>query len=295
MSFSEVELAIVRRAYAKQILAAANVSNNPALEAAFGSVEREQFIGPAPWQVSGGRGYRTLTSDDPVVVYQDLNFALSSGRGVNNGSPLLHAIWLNALGSLEGARVAHIGAGTGYYSAILSSLVGERGQVLAVEYDSDLVERAERNLAAFENVSLIEGDGATLDFEPVDAIYVNFAVGRPADHWMEALLPGGRLIFPLGQPGRRRGTSGGRHADGGGFRVERRANGFAASWLGPAFFVCADGVLAPSPEDREALQSAFETGGMEFVRSLRWREPPASDRSWFVGTGWSLSYEEAGR
>ena len=292
MIFDETRLEIVRRAYARQILAVAGVGDNPALEAAFGGVARENFIGPPPWQIVGRRGYRTLACDDPVVAYQDINFALSPGRGVNNGSPLLHAIWLNALGPLQGARVAHIGAGTGYYSAILSSLVGERGKVLAVEYDSELVERAERNLAGFENVSLIEGDGATLDFEPVDAIYVNFAVGRPADHWMDALLPGGRLIFPLGQPGRRRGTSGGRHADGGGFRIERVANGFAAAWLGPAFFVCADGVLAPSPEDREALQAAFESGGMEFVRSLRWRQPPSRDRSWFVGTGWSLAYDE---
>ena len=290
--FDNTRLAIVREAYARQILAVANIVGNPALMHAFATVPREDFIGPPPWQIVGPRGYRPVASDDPVVAYQDVNFALSPGRGVNNGSPLLHAIWLNALGPLDGARIVHVGAGTGYYSAILSRLVGDRGHVLAVEFDSELVERAQRNLDGFENVSLIEGEGAALPFEPVDAIYVTFAVGRPAATWLEALRPGGRLIFPLGQPGRRRGTSGGRHGDGGGFRIERTARGFAASWLGSAFFVCADGVLAPSPEDREALHAAFEAGGMPFVRSLRWKQPPSPDRSWFIGTGWSLGYDE---
>jgi protein-L-isoaspartate(D-aspartate) O-methyltransferase len=294
MRFNESELAVIRRAYARQILALASVSANPALEDAFASIARERFIGPPPWQIVGRRGYRILPSHDPVQVYQDVLFALSPGRGVNNGSPLLHAIWLNALGPLDGARVAHIGAGTGYYSAILSRLVGDRGQVLAVECDAELVERAERNLSEFKNVSLIEGDGATLALEPVDAIYVNFAVGRPAENWVDALAPAGRLIFPLGVPGRRRGASGDRHADGAGFLIERGASGFSATWLGSAFFVSADGALAPSAEDCEPLHAAFERGGVEFVRSLRWKEPASPDRSWFIGPGWSLSYDEPG-
>jgi protein-L-isoaspartate(D-aspartate) O-methyltransferase len=293
MIFNQARLDIVRRAYARQILAVAGAGDNLALEEAFARVPRERFIGPEPWQIVGLRGYQTLPSADPVLVYQDVMFALSPGRGVNNGSPLLHALWLNALGPLEGARVAHVGAGTGYYSAILSRLVGESGQVLAVEYDAALVERAERNLAGFDNVSLIQGDGGALAFEPIDAIYVNFAVGRPAEHWIDALKPGGRLIFPLGSPGRRRRrAASGQHADGAGFRIERRAQGFAASWLGAAFFVGAEGVLAPSADEREHLHAAFENGGAALVRSMRWKEPPALGRSWFVGTGWSLSYED---
>lgn len=294
MSRKEGELAIIRRAYAKQMLALAGVSDNPALEEAFASVRRERFIGPPPWRIVGPRGFRTLLSDDPVPIYQDVLIALSPDRGVNNGSPMLHAMWLNALGPLEGARVAHIGAGTGYYSAILSRLVGDRGQVLAVECDRELVERAERNLADFENVAVIEGDGATLALEPVDVVYVNFAVGRPAESWIDALAPGGRLIFPLGVPGLWRGAFRRRRADGAGFLIERRASGFAATWLGGAFFVSAEGALAPSAEDCEPLHAAFDKGGMEFVRSLRWKEPPSPDRSWFIGSGWSLSYEEPG-
>lgn len=294
MRFSAKDLTTVRRAYARQMLAIAGVADNPALEAAFADVPRERFIGPPPWQVVGPRGYRPVPSHDPVVVYQDVNFALSPGRGVNNGSPFLHALWLNALGPLAGARVVHVGAGTGYYSAILSRLVGDRGRILAVECDPELARLAERNLESFDNVSLVEGDGASLAFEAADAVYVNFAVARPAKTWIDALAPGGRLIFPLGAPGRRHGTSGGRHADGGGFRIERRDGGFAAAWLGRAFFVCADGVLAPLEGEREALNAAFESGGAEMVRSLRWMQPAEAGRCWFIGKGWSLSYDEVG-
>jgi protein-L-isoaspartate(D-aspartate) O-methyltransferase len=53
-------------------------------------------------------------------------------------------------------------------------------------------------------------------------------------------------------------------------------------------------VLAPAVADGEALKAAFETGGAQFVRSLRWNEPASPQRSWFVGSGWSLSYDEPG-
>jgi protein-L-isoaspartate(D-aspartate) O-methyltransferase len=50
----ETELAIVRRAYAKQVMAAAGV-DDPQVEAAFASVEREAFLGPGPWAILRGR------------------------------------------------------------------------------------------------------------------------------------------------------------------------------------------------------------------------------------------------
>ena len=53
----DAELEIIRRAYAKQIMAAAGVSNRR-IEAAFASVKREDFLGRGPWQVvRWARGY----------------------------------------------------------------------------------------------------------------------------------------------------------------------------------------------------------------------------------------------
>ena len=44
------ELDIVRRAYAKQITAAAGIED-ARIEAAFAAVPREHFLGPGPWQI----------------------------------------------------------------------------------------------------------------------------------------------------------------------------------------------------------------------------------------------------
>jgi protein-L-isoaspartate(D-aspartate) O-methyltransferase len=294
-AFDEHELAVIRRAFAKQTLLAAGVDSDTPLEEAIAAVPRERFLGSPPWRISRqGRGYETVRSHDPAVLYQDALFALLSPRGVNNGSPSLHARWLHALSLSEGDRVVHIGAGTGYYTAIMAQLVGSRGHVFAVEFDPALAAFAREALAGRSNVTVIEGDGAEWPREAVDAVYVNASFERPADAWIESLRTGGRLVFPLGVPRPKPSPQGGTHAlHGAGLCVTRRRGGLAARWLGPAFFVCAEGALSRPGSEREALQAAFERGGIEFVRSLIWRESAAPGRCWFTGSGWALSYDEA--
>jgi protein-L-isoaspartate(D-aspartate) O-methyltransferase len=46
----EPELKIIRRAFAKQVMAACDV-RDPRVEAAFAAVAREDFLGPGPWQI----------------------------------------------------------------------------------------------------------------------------------------------------------------------------------------------------------------------------------------------------
>ncbi len=295
-AFTTEELALVRRAYARQILALVGASDDIRLERAFAAVPRERFLGEPPWTLArGAGGYEPLQSRDPAVLYQDVLLALAPHRGVNNGSPSLHAGWLHALALREGERVAQIGAGTGYYTAILAELVGEKGHVLAVEFDPVLVQAARANLADRPNVTVVEGDGAGWPREDVDAVYVNFSVERPADAWIDRLKPDGRVIFPLGLPRPRPSSWGGTHAlHGAGLLVTRHETGLAVRWLGRAFFVCADGELSNPGPERQALQAAFEGGGIEFVRSLIWRRPARPERCWFTGSGWALCYDEAG-
>jgi len=292
--FSQDELVVIRRAYAKQILTLSGIADDLGLEQAFARVPRENFLGELPWLMSRAtRGYEAVASHDPAVLYQDALFALVSDKGVNNGSPSLHARCLHALHLREGERVAHIGAGTGYYTALLAHLVGARGHVLAVEFDPVLAERARSNLADLPNVTVIAGDGAEWPREDVDGIYVNFAVERPAEAWVDHLKLGGRLIFPLSVPRSKPSPWGGTHSlYGAGLRVTRKNTGFAVQWLGQVSFVCAEGRLSQPGEERQALQAAFEAGGMEFVRSLIWRQSAPPGRCCFTGSGWALSYDE---
>jgi protein-L-isoaspartate(D-aspartate) O-methyltransferase len=132
------ELAIVRRAYAKHVLANANI-DDARVEAAFAAVRREHFLGPGPWQMPRWtRPYVPTPTDDPVYLYQDALVGIIPERGLNNGQPSLHATLIAAAAPRPGEHVVHIGAGVGYYTAILAHLVGESGRVTAIEFDGGL-------------------------------------------------------------------------------------------------------------------------------------------------------------
>src|SRR4051794_22524071 len=89
-------LAVVRRAYARQMLGIGNIRNDR-LELAYATIRREPFLGPEPWQIVQWPPGPLLPANDPVYVYQDVVLALAPERGVNNGSPSLHAKMLNDL------------------------------------------------------------------------------------------------------------------------------------------------------------------------------------------------------
>jgi protein-L-isoaspartate(D-aspartate) O-methyltransferase len=154
------EIEIVRRAYAKQILAVHGL-RDARLELAFASVAREQFLGQGPWQTCRGPGSYTPTpSKDPVYLYTDALFGIVPERAINNGQPSLHAALLAAASIKEAEHVVHIGAGTGYYTAIMASLTGDTGSVTAIEFDPELARRARVNLASIPTIRVIRGNGA---------------------------------------------------------------------------------------------------------------------------------------
>jgi protein-L-isoaspartate(D-aspartate) O-methyltransferase len=67
----------------------------------------------------------------------------------------------------------HVGAGVGYYTAILAELVGAEGRVTAIEFDAELAARPAVNLAQTPHVRAVHGDGTRVVFDPADVIYVN--------------------------------------------------------------------------------------------------------------------------
>src|SRR5277367_6789239 len=132
------EIEIIRRAYAKQVLAAADADDRR-LEAAFATVPREHFLGRGPWQiVRWGRGYVATPSRNPVYLYDDVVVAILPERNLNNGQPSLHAWLMASAAPKAGEHVVHIGTGSGYYTAILAHLAGRPGRITAIEYDPEL-------------------------------------------------------------------------------------------------------------------------------------------------------------
>ncbi|WP_298985602.1 methyltransferase domain-containing protein [uncultured Roseibium sp.] len=288
------ELAIVRSAFAKQICATAGVDTNNDIERAFSRVHREDFLGSDPWRIVDlAHAPIQLAENDPVYAYQDALFVLSSARGVNNGSPSLHARMLGALAPKTGETVVHLGAGTGYYTALLAELVGPDGHVVAVELDDTLAQIARPALESRANVTFHVDDAAAWPKGEVDGIYVNFAVLAPLEKWIEGLAPNGRLVIPLGVPGKPNRPAGPRFSrHGAAFLIQRCTAGFSASRICQAFFIHAEGGAGSmNRQEVERLQDAFRRPGIEFVQSLIWQRPSDPTRCWFSTPNWALSYD----
>src|SRR5215510_5916195 len=142
-----------RASYARLIatiggIPADSTESSPLVEA-FTSVPREQFIGSGPWRIVTQSGYVTVPADDPAFLYQDFAVALQPDQHINNGQPSLHVRCLSALQIKAGEKVVHVGAGTGYYTALLATLVGPSGSVVAYEVEQELTDKAAANLIAY--------------------------------------------------------------------------------------------------------------------------------------------------
>ena len=288
------EIDIVRRAFAKQVMAAAG-ADHAGVEAGFATVRREDFLGPGPWHVlRWGRGYVPTPSDDPVYLLTDDVVAILRERSINNGQPSLHAGLMASAAPRPGEHVVHIGAGVGYYTAILAHAVGPSGRVTAIEFDPDLAERARANVAALAQVRVLQGDGSVAPFDPADVIYVNAGATRPADRWLDGLREGGRLILPLTtNQGFMAGSSVALtevsiDRDGAVFRIERRGSDWLAKWISPVRIFPCEGMRDPASE--AALAAAFEKGGWRDVTRLYRSDDAPEEDCWLRAPGWSLAY-----
>jgi len=264
-----------RQFYADLVTASVG-AEDPDLRDAFASVPREDFLPPGPWQIYTGNGYIETPSDDPAFIYSDILVAIRAQQGLNNGQPSLHARCLAALSPRAGEAAVHVGIGTGYYTAILSELVGPAGTVDAIEVDEELAADCRRRVAGRTNITVHARSGLEPPLGPADVIYVNTGVTAPPDTWLDALKPGGRLLFPLA-PG---------WDAGGMLLVTRRETGYDARFIWQVwFYPCIGG-----QDDREVerLKTAFDAGGWKDVRQFH-RGTPPDDTCWYAGTGWWLS------
>jgi len=216
-----------RRAYAQAVAAAAQLQTR-GLADAFAAVPREAFLPPGPWTVVGDReAPRQTPGADPLFVYENVSVAIDADRQLFNGAPAFVARMLDLLKVRPGGRALHVGAGLGYYSAIVGHVVGATGSVVAIEIDEAMAAKASANLASMPWVKVRQGDGASVA-GPFDAILVHAGVTHPQESWLDALTPGGRLVLPLTVSLPAMGPSLGkgvvviieRAADGAGFRAD---------------------------------------------------------------------------
>lgn len=265
--------------YARFVVASANSSSEPLIRA-FATVPRENFVGPGPWPVFAGSGYLPTLSDDPSLLYQDILIGLLPDKGINNGQPSLHARCLAAAAPAPGESVVHIGAGSGYYTALLAHLVGSSGRVDAFEIEPALVERARAALVDFANVEVHDASATDVRLPRADVIYVNAGVTQVPASWLDALNVGGRLVVPLTPE----------EGFGGMLMALQVAPGcYSASILARVAFIPCSGARVDAQS--QALARAFEPHSFKAVRSLK-RDVAPDSSAWYVGDGWWLSTAE---
>ena len=270
--------------FAEELRVTSPVRRNESVIDAFALVPRERFLGPGPWRLLPfnrfDEGYLS-DDDDPRWLYHDVLVSIDAERGLNNGQPSLWARLFDQLDLKHGETVLQVGAGTGYYTAILAEMVGAEGRVIAVEHDPDLAERAEDNLAPWPQVQVVVGDGTRYDPGKVDVIVAFAGATHPAPLWLDRLKPGGRLMMPLT----------GETQWGFFLKATRVGRRFDAVSLGACgFFPCIGG---REPKAAERLQKAMMAlrGKPVPIRTLHPGKPPAGKKShvWYAGPGFWLS------
>ncbi|HYV50097.1 MAG TPA: methyltransferase domain-containing protein [Myxococcaceae bacterium] len=297
---AQERLDVVREWYSEEIRLAAALRSE-AVVRAFGRVPRERFLGPGPWQLAvvgssvalklglGTTDYVPTPDSNPERLYHNVPVAIDPARLLNNGQPSAVAALIDALDLQPGQRAAHVGCGTGYFSAVMADVVGAQGQLLAIDVDASLASRAADNLRPWPQARAEAGDGSRLP-SPLDAILINAGATHPRPEWLDALADGGRLVVPITVrfpiPGRPAGF-------GSGFalRLERiSAQRFHCRPVVPIAIYDCEGARDPALEDKlkDVLRNPF---GLAAVKALR-RDPHERTSSCVLHADtWCLSIE----
>ncbi|MGB5257589.1 MAG: protein-L-isoaspartate(D-aspartate) O-methyltransferase [Woeseiaceae bacterium] len=147
---------------------------------------------------------RHLFVDEALAsrAYEDT--ALPIGLGQTISQPYVVARMTEALlDGFEGEKVLEIGTGCGYQTAILAPLVKK---IYTVERIRELLRKTQQRLRDLDiyNVQFRLGDGweGWRKYGPYDGIIVAAAAAEIPEKLLQQLAPGGRMIIPIGPPGR---------------------------------------------------------------------------------------------
>ena len=147
---------------------------------------------------------RHLFVDEALAsrAYEDT--ALPIGLGQTISQPYIVARMTEALlDNFDGEKVLEIGTGCGYQTAVLAPLVKE---IYTVERIPELLRKTKQRLRELNiyNVRFRPGDGwdGWAKYGPYDGILVAAAASELPKKLLEQLVAGGRLIMPVGLPGR---------------------------------------------------------------------------------------------
>ncbi|MGH6646090.1 protein-L-isoaspartate O-methyltransferase family protein [Aquabacterium sp.] len=132
------------------------------------------------------------------LAFMDLEVPLAGGRAML--APKLEARLVQDLDLGKRDTVLHIGAGTGYVTALLAH---KAQRVIGLESDADLVQAARANLrkASVNNAEIVQADGVEglAGQAPFNAILLTGSVASVPQTLLNQLKEGGRLLAIVGE------------------------------------------------------------------------------------------------
>jgi len=280
-------LAELRRGYAEEIGRLAGVTWRPIVEA-FAAVPREAFAGPGPWKIyDAGLQPRLIPDGDPSPLYANVLISLDEAKNLNNGQPQFWAWLFERLIPTVGERVIHVGAGGGYYTAILAEMVGPTGSVTGIEFEPELAARAAASLVDRPNVEVLAGDAHALARGAADIIVASCGFDAVPAAWARLLAEGGRLLVPLTAGSAYPGIGGGAL-----LLVTRRGDAYDARFVGSTMIY--HDMSGRSKAATRRLAQALpplepdKPWRAPEIASLRIGTPP-DETCWLAGEGWWIS------
>ena len=159
--------------------------STPSIIAAFQTVDREDFVWP---------GISSLAYE---------NHPLDIGYKATISQPATVAFMLEKLAPKAGDKILDIGSGSGWTTALLAYIVGEKGAAHGVEIVPELVECGSNNLKKYLlSHATIAQAGKKLGLErkaPFDKILVSASTGQLPEAVITQLAVGGTLVIPIGE------------------------------------------------------------------------------------------------
>jgi len=134
----------------------------------------------------------------------DIDEALPIGEGQTISQPAVVAFMIELLEPKKGEKILDVGSGSGWTTALLAQIVGEKGKVFGIELIPSLAEFGKENIKRYNfiekgivKILCQDGSKGLPEEAPFDKILVSASAEDVSQAFREQLKKGGKLVIPI--------------------------------------------------------------------------------------------------